>query len=227
MQTDADTYPGFPARVRRVPVPAPLVGSLLSQIDDILELKCTLRVVALLSQKRGYPRFVTLKELQTDESLLRAAPTDTSTRAASLIENALGSAVRRGTLSFAVIGAGGVRQPIFGLNTDADRAGLAKLAERPPHPTERDESPVVSLDDRPNIFELYEQNIGILSPMISDALLEAEQIYPDEWIEDAIGEAVAQNKRSWRYVSRILERWEREGRGRHDASGTHRRADRY
>ena len=63
------------------------------------------------------------------------------------------------------------------------------------------------------MFELYEQNIGMMSPMIADALLEAEEMYPEEWIEDAIEEAVVQNKRSWRYISRILERWELEGRG--------------
>ena len=41
--------------------------------------------------------------------------------------------------------------------------------------------------------------------MIADALREAEDMYPEEWIEDAIDEAVKQNKRSWRYVSAILE----------------------
>ena len=60
----------------------------------------------------------------------------------------------------------------------------------------------------------------MISPMIADELKEAEEAYPQAWIEDAIREAVGNNKRSWRYVARILERWEREGRsnggpGRH------------
>jgi DnaD/phage-associated family protein len=63
------------------------------------------------------------------------------------------------------------------------------------------------------IFVLYEQNIGLLTPMIADELRDAEKTYPAEWIEDAMQEAVHLNKRSWRYVRRILERWRVEGRG--------------
>ena len=35
----------FPPRVRYTPVPNPLFGPLLEQIDDLAELKCTLRVI--------------------------------------------------------------------------------------------------------------------------------------------------------------------------------------
>lgn len=218
-KTHTDRYAGFPRRVRVVPVPAPLLGSLLSKIDDLAELKCTLRVIALLSRKRGHPRFVTLREMQADESLARAIPAANGAKTADLIERALGGAVKRGTLAFAIVGADGVRQPIFGLNSELDRNALEKLAQEPPEWLKRNiESPPVHSQDhpdvRPNVFELYEQNIGILSPMIADALREAEDMYPEEWIEDAIDEAVKQNKRSWRYVSAILQRWERDGRGR-------------
>ena len=194
-------------------MPAPLLGSLLAEIDDMAELKCTLRAVALLSKKRGYPRFVELQELQADKSLVSAIPAEGDTQPATLIERALGRAVRRGTLSYAIRGKGSSRQPIFGLNSEFDRMALEKAASQaPPWSGTYREPPDPSVE-RPNVFELYEQNIGMLSPMIADALLEAEEMYPEEWIEDAISEAVQQNKRSWRYVSRILERWERDGRG--------------
>ena len=210
-----------------MPVPAPLLGSLLAEIDDMAELKCTLRAVALLSQKRGYPRFVTLQELQSDESLARAIPPDGETKPATLIERALGKAVRRGTLSYAIRGKGNSRQPIFGLNTEFDRRALEKAASQPPPWSETHREPPDPSVERPNVFELYEQNVGMMSPMIADALLEAEDMYPQEWIEDAISEAVAQNIRSWRYISRILERWEHEGRGLRDTGGATRMAGRY
>jgi DnaD/phage-associated family protein len=63
-----------------------------------------------------------------------------------------------------------------------------------------------------DIFSLYEQNIGMLTPMIAEALQEAEKLYPAEWIESAFKEAVALNKRSWKYIARILERWAIEGK---------------
>ncbi|MBI2942219.1 MAG: DnaD domain protein [Chloroflexi bacterium] len=63
-----------------------------------------------------------------------------------------------------------------------------------------------------NIFERYEQNIGLLTPLIVEAIREAEKLYPAAWIEEAIGEAVKYNRRSWKYVERILERWAVEGK---------------
>jgi DNA replication protein len=66
--------------------------------------------------------------------------------------------------------------------------------------------------ERPNIFVLYEQNIGLLSPLIADHLKDAADQYPQEWIEAAFREAVQHNKRNWSYISAILRRWETEGR---------------
>ena len=219
MRIDAEkTYPGFPKRVQQVPVPAPVLGSLLEVIDDLDELKCTLRVIALLSQKRGYPRFVTLREMQADKILVLAIPSDGDASSAVRIERSLARAVKRGTLAFAVVGTGRDRQPMFGLNNESDRAGLAKVAGKEWQAAEYPE-PVAEVE-RPNIFAMYEQNIGLISPMIADALREADGLYPQDWIEEAFGEAAAQNRRSWRYVSRILERWERDGRG-HSESGRH------
>ena len=200
--------------MRQVPVPAPLLGSLLERIDDLAELKCTLRVISLLSEKRGYPRFLTLREIQSDETLARAALGDNDKeKVPDVIEKALGRAVKRGTLSFVVMGSGQKKQPVFGLNTASDRAALARLADRPASEEISEYGPVEPPVERPNIFEMYEQNIGLLSPIISDQLREAEAMYHEDWIADAFGEAVTQNKRSWRYISAILERWEREGRG--------------
>jgi DnaD/phage-associated family protein len=65
---------------------------------------------------------------------------------------------------------------------------------------------------RPNIFTLYEQNIGMLTPLIAEQLRDAEQTYPAAWIEDAFREAVSLNKRSWKYIHAILERWRTEGK---------------
>jgi len=66
--------------------------------------------------------------------------------------------------------------------------------------------------ERPNVFKLYEENIGPLTPMIADALKDAENIYQPEWIADAIEVAVKNNKRNWKYCEAILKRWKEEGR---------------
>jgi DNA replication protein len=69
---------------------------------------------------------------------------------------------------------------------------------------------------RPDIYTLYEQNIGPLTPILSEKLREAERLYPAAWVEDAFTEAVNYNRRSWAYVARILENWATHGRDRHE-----------
>lgn len=66
---------------------------------------------------------------------------------------------------------------------------------------------------RSNVFALYEQNIGMLTPMLGDKLKDAAKTYPEAWIQEAFEQAVIHNKRSWAYAETILKRWEREGRG--------------
>jgi len=70
---------------------------------------------------------------------------------------------------------------------------------------------LTSSTGRANIFELYENNFGLLTPMIADTLKDAEQTYPAEWIKVAMTEAVTNNKRNWKYVEAILKRWKAEG----------------
>jgi DnaD/phage-associated family protein len=199
--------------VRYVPVPAPLLESLLEEIDDLAELKCTMRVIAMLHVKKGHPRFVTLGELQADRTLTRSLGQDGDSASQS-IEQGMAKAVRRGTIAVASVEESGARQQLFTLNTEVNRTTLEKIAEGAtqvsPLPVSE---PWVEPEDTPNIFALYEQNVGMLSPMIADELREAEELYPVEWISEAMREAVGLNKRSWRYISRILERWEHEGRG--------------
>lgn len=214
MNNPKDTiYKGFPRKVRYVPIPAPLLESLLEEIDDLAELKCTLRVIAMLHVKKGHPRFVTLGELQADRTLTRSLGQDGHSASQS-IEQGMAKAVRRGTIAVASVEESGARQQLFTLNTEVNRTTLEKIAEGAtqvsPLPVSE---PWVEPEDTPNIFALYEQNVGMLSPMIADELREAEELYPVEWISEAIREAVGLNKRSWRYISRILERWEHEGRG--------------
>ena len=215
-------FNGFPDRVRSIPAPAPLFGTLLEQIDDIAELKCLLRLMWLLQQKRGYPRFITHSEALADRTLA------TSIRGgADVVSGALDACVRRGTISMAIIEYKGEEERLYALNSDRDRRSLAGItsdafvvghSQTVPTPEPWDAS-----SERPNIFALYESNIGMLSPMIADELKAAEELYPTDWIEDAFREAALQNVRNWRYIVRILESWEREGRSRGQGDGKSRR----
>ena len=115
----------------------------------------------------------------------------------------------------------GTKEDIYFLNTDSQRQVIARIQNgelelsglKPVAQTH------VETDEQPDIFTLYEQNIGMLTPLIAEELREAEKLYSETWIIDAIKEAVALNKRSWRYISRILENWSSQGR----SDGAHRK----
>ena len=62
----------------------------------------------------------------------------------------------------------------------------------------------MEVESRPNIYTLYEENIGPLTALIAEELREAEETYPADWIEEAFREAVRMNKRNWKYVHAIL-----------------------
>ena len=215
-------FSGFPDRVRSVPAPAPLFGTLLEQIDDIAELKCLMRVMWLLQQKKGYPRFVTHSEALADRTLATSIQGNADT-----VSDALDACVRRGTLAMAIIEHEGDEERLYALNTNRNRRALAQAASDSfvvgYSLTEPTPEPWDAKVERPNIFALYESNIGMLSPMIADELKAAESLYPTDWIEDAFREAALQNVRNWRYIVRILESWEREGRSRGQGDGKSRR----
>lgn len=62
-----------------------------------------------------------------------------------------------------------------------------------------------------NLFAVYEREIGMMTPAITDRLKDVETEYPPGWAEAAMSEAAKQNKRSWAYVEGILKRWKIEG----------------
>ncbi len=69
-----------------------------------------------------------------------------------------------------------------------------------------------SVETATNIFQDYESNIGIITPMIANALKDAEKEYPAKWIVEAFQLAVENNKRNWRYCEAILKRWKNDGK---------------
>ena len=65
---------------------------------------------------------------------------------------------------------------------------------------------------KPNIFTLYEQNIGPLTPIVFEILKADAETYPESWLRDAMQEAVSRNIRNWKYVQAILKSWQEKGR---------------
>jgi DnaD/phage-associated family protein len=121
-------------------------------------------------------------------------------------------AVARGTFLHVNVESADGKMDLYFLNTEKGRAAVDGITKGEWRPNPNEDEPITLLVERPNIFILYEQNIGPLTPLVADELRDAEQIYPLRWIEEAIQLAVENNVRKWRYVLAILERWRQEGK---------------
>lgn len=202
-------FSGFPAgKARLISLPDQFFSDLLPIIDDLTELKVTLHVFWRLSQRQGYPRYLSATELAGDAALI--ASLECSSSPAEAVQEGLRRTVTRGTLLRVELSGG---ESIYLLNSEKGRQAVDQARRGG---IELGGQVMVdggqSRPERPTIFGLYEQNIGLLQPMLVEELKEAETTYPPEWIEEAFREAVARNKRSWRYILAILQGWEADGR---------------
>jgi DnaD/phage-associated family protein len=212
-------FQGFPARVEYTSVPNAFFSSLLPEIDDLAELKTTLHVIAVLYRKKGYPRFISFNELLGNTALIGSLKSEGKPEAA--LRRALEKAIGRGTLLHLALDKDGKADDIYFLNDESGRQAAAKIesGEVKPGGLKTGRKPDIPAEKLPDIFTLYEQNIGMLTPMVADELREAEKLYPPDWLRDAIREAALHNKRNIKYISKILENWSVEGR----SDGTYQR----
>jgi len=210
-------FKGFPAKMTFTPVPNLVFSSLLPQITDILELKILLHIFEIIYPKRGSLKFTTYKEMLGQASLVN----DLKGQVGEALNKALAALVNKEILLRLPVATAETADEIYLFNNEDNRLSLERILKGElVLPGLKAEKPAPVITEAPSdIFTLYEQNIGMLTPLIADELREAGKQYPEDWIRDAIKEAVSLNKRNWRYIARILEHWSTEGRD----DGTHRR----
>jgi DnaD/phage-associated family protein len=72
------------------------------------------------------------------------------------------------------------------------------------------------------VYSAYQNNIGLLSGVISEKLDADIVEYTAAWVIDAIEESTRQEKRSLAYIEGILKRWKRDGKGTDKPTGNKR-----
>jgi len=205
------TFEGFPeGKVDFARIPEPFFSQLLPQIDHLGELKVTIYALWRLGRMAGDFRYLREADFLADERFMQGIG-DAVDDAESSLRESLHRATERGSLLAASVELGGEETILYFFNTPKGRAAVEAIQKgewryRP------DERVAVELaPERPNIFQLYEQNIGPITPILAEALADAEDEYPQNWIEEAFRIAVERNVRHWRYVEAILRRWQEKG----------------
>jgi len=196
-------FPGFAAGKHRfIQIPAAFFTELLPLIDDLDELRVTLYFIYALHQREARYRYLLdedFVELGFDRERLARA---------------LMRARARGSVLRTVVEVEGVPTSLYFLNTEVGRHAVEQI-ERGEWQA-ADARTLEILPERPNIYRLYETNIGPLTPIIAESLRDAEREFPLDWIEDALRLAVESNALNWKFARAILDRWKREGRRSHE-----------
>jgi len=205
-------FPGFPdGKVRTVAVPEPFFSELLPAVDHLDELKVTLYALWQLGLREGPYRFLRREDFAADELFMRGLASSPRL-AEERLDDALERAEARGTLLAVQVEDAQSVQRLYFMNTPRGREAVDKLT-RGEWKLPAELGGAVTLSAlRSNIFTLYEQNIGALTPMVVEELREAQATYPAAWIEDALRIAVKNNVRRLKYVLAVLQRMQTEGR---------------
>jgi DNA replication protein len=189
-------FNGFTSSETFTQIPDTLL-TLMSEIDDITELKVTLFAIWRIEHIEGHFRALCETDFET-ESLGMSLEE---------IQIGLGKSIERGTMLRSEHKA----DTFYFLNSPRGRLAAEEFAKG----NWRESAKIMSApiaSRKSNIFKLYEENIGPITPLLSDMLREAEKNYPSEWFEEAFEIAVSRNIRNWKYVEAILARWKEKGK---------------
>jgi len=205
--------PGLPAKMNYSAIPSYYLNIVMPHVEDPVELKLSLHLFKILTRKKGRTPYTSFNELVSDPVIVESIR-QTDRPVEETLRETLARIISRGILTAVEIDQAGNPDTAYLLNTPANselmesiNRGELKLTGK-----KAATSDLTRCEPQPDIFGCYEQNIGMLTPLVADELKEAEKNYPSQWIIEAIREAALNNKRNWRYISRILERWLSEGK---------------
>ncbi len=207
-----EKFKGFPpGDLKFTSVPDIFFAKLLPQIDNLVELKVILHILWL--RQRDRKQIVSLAELQSDETLI-AGLAIIAPNPFDALQDGLQKGIQRQALLHAQAESDDGPHQLYFLNSEGGRIALEKIKAGEMGVVAVTGADMASPDyaQRPNIFELYEANIGLLSPILADELKDAEMTYPPGWIEEAFKIAVENNVRKWSYIRAVLEGMATEGK---------------
>lgn len=227
-------FAGFVAGGAATTVPSQFFTDVLPAITDEAELRTTLYALYAIGRTRGAVHAVRASVLASEGPLLRTlAVCAHGEDVPGVVRTALAAAAAHGVLLACPLPDG---DTLYFLHTESARRAIARVQSGAlvvPSGINRagdargDRAAIADGNGAAgaslaalaaqhgapsSAAQVYEQEIGVLSPAVADAVQHALEQYPEPWIVDAIRLAAERNARSWRYVEGILRRWQAEGR---------------
>jgi len=200
---------GFPEPMTYTPVPDSMLGKFLVEFQDEYLLRCFLRILWHLHKSKDKIKSVDIATLEGD-LVIGSILSNRDSQDLSRLSTALKEMYDFHLVLLVNAGADNKNLRVV-LNTQNNVKLIEKFGWIRTKLIEA--TRVLSdLSVQSNVFGLYEQNIGLITPLVADELRDMENEYPITWVEEAIQLSVTYNRKSIRYISTILERWRNEGR---------------
>ena len=204
-----NNFNGFTSSETFTQVPDSFIH-MMNEIEDVAELKVALYAIWRIEHTEGNFRALGETDFETESLGLSVDE----------IQRGLGKCLERGTL----LKVENEANAFYFLNSPRGRLTAESFAKGQWPESAQGYAPL----NKSNIFKLYEENIGALTPLLADMLREAEKNYPGAWFEEAFEIAVSRNIRNWKYVEAILARWKENGKDeRRDSKDSVQDAKRY
>ncbi len=209
-------FKGFQeGRSRSIPMPVEFFTEILPMTGDPDELRLLLYAFWFLEKQEGTFRFIKEGDFSADLRFMGSLDQNPEQAHIKLVSALQKTLTHEIFLEIKPMG----EDTVFVMNSPSGKAALQAVKKGTWSPSNAQRSQATLSQEKPNIFKLYEENIGTLTPLIAEDLKAAEQDYPQSWVEEAFRLAVQRNARSWRYIETILKRWKEHGRDDADQTG--------
>ena len=179
-------------------VPNAVLESLLDIDADVQQIAFAWRTLWWIERSRTFPKSVTVSDLRTDRTLIRSV--------GHAFDSVIEAVCRRGV--FLRIGQDGTERLLLNTVSAVRADGIIDDGREV---SANGWNNGASMPGPADAFRAYEQNIGQMTPMIRESIVQSLQDFTDAQITQAIRIAVENDARSWAFIKAVLKRWNREG----------------
>lgn len=214
--SDGAPFEGFPGIGKATAIPNTFFSAVLPAMREPGDVLAFLWVARLVQEQQGDARFVTAEQIWALSDV--ASTFEALSEGRESLEQGLAACVELGALLALDLAGSGRQETVYFVNNPASRRAVARARggdlELRPGAIAYEPPPA----RRPNIFHLYEEHVGTITPLVAERLLVAAEQYPQHLVESAFREAAERNVRNWKYIERMLQTWS-EGNQHHEATG--------
>lgn len=206
------TFKGFSSHPQQlVTIPIEFFMELLPRIKSSYTLKIILVAFQNAAQSESRFPFLALSNLKKNTALLKSFGDDPEEQWDHLTKS-LDESCELGALLNAKISTGDRPDTLYFINSPRGQAAVEAVQNGTFQYNPDEENGFQTLAAQENIFTLYEENIGPITPIIAESLADLEKQYSEEWISEAFQEAAKSNVRNLRYIQAILKNWQEAGK---------------